>query len=97
MNIAIISGTVKEIHYRGSAERKTLYTDVVLSVVDDIRPDEERDLYFTATGNSSRWRDIEVGDFIEVRGKLNPGLGFTKHGNVAHEMTFMPQGVRKRG
>lgn len=97
MNIAIISGTVKEIHYRGSAEKKQLFTDVVLSVVDDIRPDEERDLYFTATGNSSRWRDIKVGDFIEVRGKLNPGLGFTKNGNVAHEMTFMPQGVRKRG
>lgn len=96
MNLAMLSGYVKSVSFRGSAKDRSLCADVVMSVVDDIRPDFYAEIHFTVTGNAKKWREVGAGDFVEVRGKLLPAVGLTKDGNRAHEVHFMPQGVRVR-
>lgn len=96
MNHVTIGGYIKSIQFRGSARNKQLCADVVMDVVDEVRPDKVYEIHFTDSTRAKDWRRIELESYAEVQGKLVPAKGLTSNGNVGDVCKFMPVRVRAK-
>ena len=94
MNIVHIGGYVKSVSFRGTAKDNRLCADVIMDVVDEVRPDFKVEIKFTETRSPGKWRRIKPDEYVEVYGELRPAIGITSNGNLAHVCAFYPRNAR---
>lgn len=94
MNIANISGYVRDIRFRGSARDKKLCADIDFDVIDEIRPERPQRIHFTDARRAKDWRKVEIGSYVEIRGQIRSREGFTSNGNVANYFDLLVTGFR---
>ena len=94
MNYVLIGGYLVSKSFRASARDKKLCADITLQIVDEVFPNKKDILHFTDSRRAKDWRRIQEGEYVEIRGCLQPALGVTRDGNPAKQCRLVPRSVR---